>query len=170
MSILKFVNHNKRMLAEMLAYVMDPQKTSPDLIIGLGVNPPFAFEEMSFANNVWRNQGCVPSYKHIILSFDADVKKQTSLSTIKQISEAVGRLFCTEHQVLAAIHINTLNYHVHYVVQATSLTSGKQYRQSQSLYAYKQAINQILTSYGLEPIHCFTNDSGSPIVASDVNA
>ncbi len=155
MSILKFCNHNKRRLSEMLLYMADPAKTSPALTIGLGVNPRYAKEEMEFANALWSRETNNTSYRHIILSFDQEANN-LPLTSIMEIAEQVGRLFCTEHQVLATCHTDRINRHIHYLVVATNLFSGKQFRQQLSLFTYKQTINRILAKYGLQPIHCYT--------------
>lgn len=156
MSILKFVPHNARNLVDMCEYVLNPTKTSPDLVLGLGINARHALEEMMFAEFVWEDGENQPSYQHVILSFDRNVKTSLPLDTIKEIAWQIGKLFYTEHQVLAAIHQNTPNIHCHYIICSINLFSGNQYRQQRSLYSYKQDINKILVRYGLLPIHCFS--------------
>ncbi len=156
MSILKFVPQHTRTLAEMLEYVTSPNKTTPDLMIGLGINPRRAMEELSNASLLWGYDENQRSYWQIILSFDANVEALLPITSIKEIATQVGELFCEKHQVIGTIHTDTPNLHIHYLVGPLDLTTGNQFRQQKSLYSYKQAINQILLQYGLEPIHCFT--------------
>ncbi len=156
MSILRFISPGHRSIDEMVSYVCDPQKTSTALTFGLGLNVHFALEELLRAASVWSSGGSTPSYLQIILSFDADVSKKLSLAAIMDIGLKVGHLFCSEHQVLGALHTNTANLHFHFLVNSINIVKGTQFRQKYSLFTYKQAVNQILVFYGLEPIHCFS--------------
>lgn len=155
MSILKFVNHHNRTPEEFWAYITDEAKTRPDLIIGLGIDPKYALEQMRFAASLWgKDENSFPTL-HIIFSFDADVESKLCITAIKEVAARIGALFCKKHQGLAAIHTDKRNPHVHYLVSATGLATGTQFRQEHSLYSYKQAANQILAEYGLNPIPCF---------------
>jgi hypothetical protein len=114
-------------------------------------------EEMKIASLLWGYDENKRSYWQIILSFDANVQSILPIVAIKEIATRVGELFCTEHQVLAAIHTDTPNIHCHYLIFAVNIIQGTQFRQQKSLYYYKQAVNQILMQYGLKPIHCYTS-------------
>lgn len=156
MSILKFVPQYTQPLVDMFNYLVNPDKTSTDLIIGLGVNPRCAMEEMNIASLLWEHDENQRSYWQIILSFDANVQSILPITVIKEIATRVGELFCAEHQVLAVIHTDKPNLHCHYLIYSLNIIQGTQFRQQKSLYYYKQAVNQILMQYGLEPIHCYT--------------
>ncbi|HWR42270.1 relaxase/mobilization nuclease domain-containing protein [Sporomusa sp.] len=158
MSILKFVNHNNRTLEELETYLTNPDKTAPDLIIGFGVDPYNFVEQASFAASLYECNISLLSYWHIILSFNSDVLEKVSIDSVKEIVTRVGHLFCSNHQVLAVIHTDKPNIHAHYCINAVGI-DGKQFRQGQSLYTYKQIVNQILQQYGLSPIYCY---SGQP--------
>lgn len=153
--ILIAISKNRRSLADMIAYAIDPAKTSPELIFGQGINPMSALADMELAASLWASDRKHRPYWQYILSFDADVREKLPLATVKEVAQKVGLLLFPEHQILAAIHVNKQNWHVHYVVNAINLYTGRQFRQGESLFSLKQKINQLLAEYDLPPIHCY---------------
>lgn len=160
MSILKYVNHNRRpSLAAMYSYLVNPEKTDVSGLLGYGVNPSCATEEMMFVQWLYRFEGsCHPKlYQHVIFSFD--VGCQLPFGLIRQISYEIGlTLLPDERQMLGTIHFkNTEKVHCHYMMNYISI-DGKPYRQNHPLHYYKNRVNAVLQKYGLNDIVCYVPD------------
>lgn len=159
MSILKFVPQYSRSLEDMITYLCAPEKTSADLIMGIGINPQHPIVELKLASDLWNCNETNRPYFQVILSFDANVKSSVSMDIIKEIAFQVGKMFSMEHQILSVIHTDTDNLHIHYLINSPNVITGKQFRQKKSLYSYKQRINELLINYSLSPIYCFTGQT-----------
>lgn len=160
MSILKYVNHNLRTsLVEMYSYLTNPEKTDASGLIGYGLNPSYAAEEMLFVQQLPHYEVSCHSklYQHVIFSFDHGL--QLPFGLIHQISDEIGWvLLPDERQMLGAIHFkNTANVHCHYMMNYISI-DGKPYRQNHPLHYYKNRVNAVLQKYGLNDIVCYVPD------------
>lgn len=160
MSILNFPQVGRRNLENMYNYIVDPNSTQNILIFGLGINPRYAIEEMKFAHFAFCNSR-EHYYQQIIFSFDDDVQKKLTLQQIEQVGKEIGLIFAFRYQVLAALHVNTKNWHFHYLVNSLNIENGKCFEQEGSVYCYFKRINKILAKYNLEPIEYYGYDSFS---------
>ena len=152
MSILRFESRTPRNLQGMYNYIIDDRKTSPDLIFGLGVNPMDAVTEMKLVHRIYGRYNLTHEYKQIIFSFDEGIKidKDVLLEVCVRIGYA---LMLDERQVLGAIHgMGTSRIHCHYLINYVGV-DGSLLRQKFSVIFYKRRINEILSEYGLTPIH-----------------
>jgi hypothetical protein len=158
MSILSFKPIGTRSLAKMYEYMIDSAKTNVNLIFALGTNPRYVIEEMQFAQQMFCKIAG-NDYKQVVLSFDRDIS--LSFSIIKEIAEQIGRcLFAEEYQVFGAIHLDTENIHVHYLINSVNVSNGGRFRQSKSVYWYKREVNKILNLYGLNSIYYYEGIDG----------
>lgn len=151
MSILKFENRTPKTLQEMYDYMTDTTKTNEDGIFGIGCNPNYAVSEMEFVEKIYLREKILHQYLQVIFAFDVGVK--TPLNTLKEVCIKIGKLLSqNQHQVFGAIHhLNTDKIHCHFLINYVSI-NGELYRQEKSIFYYKQEINKILKTYGLNEI------------------
>lgn len=151
MSILKFENRTPKTLQEMYDYMTDATKTNEDGIFGIGCNPNYAVSEMEFVEKIYLREKILHPYFQVIFAFDVGVK--TPLNTLKEVCIKIGKLLSqNQHQVFGAIHhLNTDKIHCHFLINYVSI-NGELYRQEKSIFYYKQEINKILKTYGLNEI------------------
>ncbi len=148
MSILKFETRTPKSLKTMYGYLVAPTKTDSRGIFGIGVNPSYAVEEMTFVQQAFYKQDLTHPYVQVILSLGKNVA--TDLRTVRRLCEEVGKILVyDERQVFGAIHFKNTQYiHCHYLLNYVSV-KGELYRQKVSLVTYKKQVNEILARYSL---------------------
>ena len=130
MAIVRFFNKkNSRnekgryTLKRALEYITNPEKTHywSD---GLYVDAENALERMSIVKRFY-NKEDGRSYIHFTISF----KGKKDKNQLYEFAEAVSYEF-SDYQSLFAIHQNTRNYHIHFVINSVSVKNGKKFSQS----------------------------------------
>ena len=152
MSILVFERHTPRRLEEMYFYMVDPLKTSPQGLFGIGVTVENAVAQMKFVQNIYKFESLLHEYIQIIFCFDVGIK--ASLTLIREICERIGQVLITdERQVFGAIHYldNPDKIHCHYMINFIGI-DGSLYQQNYSVKHYKLLVNEILADYNLNLI------------------
>lgn len=157
MSVLKFPPVGRRTLEEMYNYIVDISSTNNLIVFGLGVNPNFALNEMQFAHYAFHTKR-KNTYQQVIFSFDEGVQEKLSLKEIQKIGERIGMLFAYQYQVLGALHVNTNNWHFHYLINSVNVENGNCYIQDGSMYYYFKVVNDIILEYDLNPIKYYGYD------------
>ena len=137
-------NHNKNKLNRIVAYITDYTKTCNDLIGGAGVSEKNAVERMETVKKYYGKEGG-REYIHFCISF----KGKRDADTTYFIADNITQLF-DGFQVLFAVHLNTKNTHVHFVINSVNVNDGHKYSQSKSdMELLKRKINEVVTSFGL---------------------
>ena len=157
MSILVFEHRTPRSIQNFYNYLTDPLKTSCEYIFGIGCNPLNAAKEMSLVkDNIFYKDDLIHSYLQVIFVFDEGLS--LPLDYVKNICIDIGyALIIDQRQLFGAIHYkdkDQFKTHCHYMINSVSI-EGKLYHQVYSLQHYKKAINNILTSHGLNPIRMY---------------
>ncbi|MBR4027747.1 MAG: relaxase/mobilization nuclease domain-containing protein [Lachnospiraceae bacterium] len=150
MSILKFVNGKNRgvyALRKSITYVLNPEKTKPYLKGGYGVNLETASRDMETVQHLFgKTSG--RRYIHYVLSFD----KGVSENIVYQLAE-VCTSYYADFQSVWEIHTNTENLHIHVIMNSVNFRTGAKYSQSKAeLQQFKNYLNSVLESYGLNTI------------------
>lgn len=84
-------------------------------------------------------------YIHFCISF----KGKRDADTAYFIADNITQLF-DGFQVLFAVHLNTKNTHVHFVINSVNVNDGHKYSQSKSdMELLKSKIDEIVTNFGL---------------------
>lgn len=135
-------------LKKAITYILDPQKTNDTLTYCMGASKEKAYEDMLFLKQLYcKTEG--RQYLHWILSNNQEVP----LKTVEAVSRDILKLVGAEFQVIAAIHTNTDNLHTHFIINSVRITDGKKFSQSKrDMLKFRQVVNQILDSYGLDAI------------------
>lgn len=152
MSILVFERHTPRRLEEMYFYMVDPMKTSPQGLFGIGVTVENAVNQMKFVQNVHKFENLLHEYVQVIFCFDVGVRANIGL--LREVCERIGQVLITDkRQVFGAIHYldKPDKIHCHYMINFVGI-DGSLYRQNYSVKHYKLLINEILSDYDMSPI------------------
>lgn len=136
-----------------LNYITNRCATTNNLIYGSSVSVVEPYEEMEAVTIAFNNID-LDIYKHCVLSIEED--EEIDILDFKDLAIAVGELignFNGHFQVLVAVHANTDNLHVHYVVNMTDYLNGKRLDvQGKKLYELKDQISFLLEKWGLKGI------------------
>lgn len=151
MAIVKFNNRKnstsntkRNKLKRIIEYVTDRKKTCEDLIGGVGISCVNALERMETVKRFYGKEGG-REYIHFAVSF----KGKKDVDTAYFIAENIADLY-EDFQVLFAVHTNTANTHIHFVINSVNVKDGHKFSQSRSdLQRLKDKINHIADKYGL---------------------
>ena len=153
MAILKVIPNESRSLAGMLEYVRDADKVLYyDGILILDLNDPlkeFWLTKWAYGKPYGRQ------YKQIILSFTTEESREIPVDLfIRVVKEAAIVLAAnTSVQMVYALHGNTDNVHVHFLLNSVSPWTGKKLQiTNKILLQMKLGINRVLCRYGLQKI------------------
>lgn len=148
------VNCNSNKLRRGIQYITNHKKTSKDLVGGIGVNCENAYERMQIVKHFYGKEGG-REYIHFVVSF----KGKKDVDTAYFIAENIADLY-ENFQVLFAVHINTANTHVHFIINSVSVVGGHKFSQSKSdLQRLKNKINLIADKYGLNAEEIIVDES-----------
>lgn len=151
MAIIKFNNRrnstikkrNNR-LRRAIDYITDLNKTCHDLIGGNSVNENNAFERMKIVKEYYNKCGG-REYIHFVVSF----KGKQNADIAYEIADNISMIF-ENYQVIFAVHLNTSNTHIHFVINTVCVLDGHKYGQSKSdMQNLKQFIENIITQSGI---------------------
>lgn len=151
MAIIKFNNRKnsienckRNKLKRGIQYITNRKKTSKDLIGGIGINYDNAYERMRTVKRFYGKEGG-REYIHFVVSF----RGKKDADTVYFMAEKIADLY-DGFQVLFAVHINTANTHIHFVINSVNVKDGHKFSQSKSdLQRLKGKINLIADKYGL---------------------
>lgn len=151
MSILKFANGKNRgtaALRKAVAYILNPEKTSRDLITGNGVDLEHPAQDMETVQTLLgKDRG--RSYIHYVISFDKDV----SVELAYEIANKCAGYFRDDYQYSMAVHQDKPNMHAHIILNTVNAHTGYKFSQSKKeLLEFREYINSILRAYGLSEI------------------
>lgn len=151
MSIIKFINSKNRGLQALkqgISYIMNPEKTSQNLIHGNGVSKNNTYKDMNTVQNLLGKE-TGRTYVHFVISFDRDVSAQKAYDVTNKCCD----YFAVEYQYICAIHTNTENCHAHVILNTVNLQTGKKFSQSRAeMLEFRDFVNQCLVESGLNPI------------------
>jgi len=151
MAIVKFNNsRNSRgsrrdKLKRSIEYIVDKKKTYPYLIGGLGVDEENALERMQTVKNYYGKEGG-REHIHFCVSFEGECDTEA----VYYIAETIAS-FYSGYQILYAVHLNTNNTHIHFVLNTVCVENGYKFTQSPSeLQKFKEYVQNIVERSGIE--------------------
>ena len=110
----------------------------------MGVNRNNAFERMNTVKKYYNKSGG-REYIHFVVSF----KGKQNADDVYEIAERIAMQY-HEYQVLFAVHLNTDNTHIHFIVNTVCVSDGHKYSQSKSdMQNLKERIELIINQSGL---------------------
>ncbi len=160
MAIIKFIRPGKSAaaLGNVINYIINPEKTIPDLIGGHNCFPDHVFEQFMATKNTWDksviNTKQAPTsgrqYLHFTHAFGdtehvpPEVAKEIA-DRLLQHSDFNG------FQVFYAVHTDRVHTHTHFIVNSVNMETGRKWQQSKKqLDALKAYSNQLCREYGLK--------------------
>lgn len=149
MAVVKFNNRKSstdirriNQLHRSINYICDPRKTRKDLIGGVGVNASNALQRMEVVKNFYGKPDG-REYIHFCVSFSGKPNAQTVFEVATEISK-----YYRAFQVLYAVHLNTPNTHIHFIINTVCVLDGHKFSQSKSdLKDLKDYIDGIVCRY-----------------------
>lgn len=152
MAIVKFNNRKNSTSAEKrnnrlkraIEYITDPNKTCDELTGGIGVNGKNALERMNIIKKYYNKCGG-REYVHFVVSF----KGRQDVNVVYNIGKKICEIYY-EYQVLFAVHVNTKNTHIHFIVNTVSVFDGHKLSQSiNELDGVRGGVELIIMNVGL---------------------
>jgi hypothetical protein len=153
MAILKVIPSESRSLEEMIDYVYDDGKA-------LFINGIWILDIKDPLKEFWLDKWAFRKlsgvqYKQIILSFTTEESRQLSVNffirVVKEVAIVIAAI--TQVQMVYAVHGNTDNIHVHFVLNSVSPWTGKKLQiNNHTLVQLKLNVNYILNKFGLQRI------------------
>ena len=142
--------HDDDAFRDVLGYVMNPEKTPSGYIGGIAVNPQQAIFEMEALSRYY-GQDTGVRLRHFILGFrprELWSKKGQSLYAAYQLAYSVAQFYGAEYQIIYAVHEDTKNPHIHFVMNTTNYRTGLKYQgKKQDLHHFIQWIDGVLEPY-----------------------
>lgn len=149
--MLKFTNGKNRgneSLRQAINYILNPEKTSTELISGNGIDTATPCRDMETIQFLF-GQKTGRRYIHYVISFDRGVSEKTALL----VAEEASCYFAQEYQYIMAVHTNTDNVHVHVILNAVNVSTGKKFSQSRAeMLQFRDFVNGCLAKYDLNLI------------------
>lgn len=137
-------NNGADKLKRIIKYVTSREKTDSDLIGGIGVSEKNAFARMNTVKNFY-NKTNGRGYIHFIVSPKGYIDPDLLYMAAEQIS-----FYYKDYQILYAVHVNTNNTHIHFVLNTVCVTDGHKFSQSKNeLAQFKDFVNSTLEKRGL---------------------
>lgn len=128
MSCLKIVPNpylNADALEKLIHGYVFPKAT---LIGGLSVDPVHAAEQMHLVKEIWfQTEGC--QLRHFVLSFsEYECKYIHTPWSLEAGAYGVCDYCADEYQIVFGVHHSNNRWHIHFVMNNVSYTTGKRYR------------------------------------------
>lgn len=121
--------HDDVALDTVIDYCLNPDKTPHGFVGAYGVNQhQAAFEMELLAEAFGKNRGL--RLRHFILSFspqEAQVLGEHVYETLDEVARVVAGYYASDYQIIYAVHENTENPHIHFVMNTVSYINGKKY-------------------------------------------
>lgn len=131
-------------LRRAIEYITSRKKTSPGLIGGLGVEEKNALLRMKTVKELFYKEGG-REYVHFVVSPEG---KKDPDALYFAANEIAGFYF--GFQVLYAVHLNTDNTHVHFILNTVNVFDGHKFSQSRAdLERFKDVVESVLYRYGI---------------------
>lgn len=151
MAIIKFIcpGETKYTLWKVINYIINPEKTEPDLIGGHNCYPDHVFEQFMATKEIFGKLD-KRQYLHFTQSF-ADYE-QVPFHIAKEIADKLVQFADFQgFQVFYAVHTDRQHTHTHFIINSVSLDDGRKWQQPKSqLKALKAYSDQLCREYGLQ--------------------
>ena len=152
MAILEIIATSSRNLKNTIEYILNDEKTSNSLTCGIGLNPNYAYEEMTYTKIVY-NQNWGLEYKHFIVSLSPEESNRTSEDVLLSAGKEIGYFFPKYQQVLIALHTNKDHMHLHFIINNINSGNGKRLDITKRMFEnLRLHIDRVLEKYALEPL------------------
>ena len=118
-------------IPNLIRYISRHDHAISRYIGAVGVDLEHAADQMIWTSKHF-NKNSGKRLRHFVLAFDGNHSED--LVTIFSIGERIAEKIAKRYQVAFAIHENTENLHIHFVLNAVSYIDGKRYRGTHEEY------------------------------------
>ncbi len=150
MAIVEFINQPNRShtgMNRVLNYVINPDKTSDELVSGIGINPKNAYQEMVTLKQLMGKTDRRLWY-HFVQSFAPHDNVTPEMA--HQIALETAEYFKDQYQIVIATHIDKAHIHTHFVLNTVNIETGRKYTQNNAQRLEIQALSDsICAKHGL---------------------
>lgn len=130
-----------------LKYITRADKTCKELIVGSAVIPEIARVSYEAVTDAYHNS-VGTHLRHSILNFSEE--DEISISEALDIAKAVIRYYGGDYQIIAAVHTDHPQPHIHFVMNTTNYRTGKKYKGDRKDYhAFHRYLNEVVRPYGI---------------------
>ncbi len=138
--------HDNDTIPDIIHYIFDPRKTLGKYIGGLAINLSWAAEQMTAVADAYgKNRGI--RVRHMVLSFD--VSEHVTPEQAMIIAYETALWYANDYQILFAVHIDSDNLHIHFVMNTVSYLNGRKYEGKKwDYYHFQVYLKRILGGYG----------------------
>lgn len=152
--------HDAEAWDTVISYCLQEQKTYSSMVGGFGINLNQAsYEMMRLAEAFGKAKGL--HLRHMILTFsqpEVDWFGTDALGEIYKIATYAARYYANQYQIIYAVHEDTDNYHVHFVMNTVSFVTGKKYRGDKAdYYSFQKYLSDFLDEYYGMNLHVFSD-------------
>ena len=141
--------HDEEAFDSVISYCTNPAKAV--FVGGFGVNINQAAYEMERTAQAFGHEEGL-HLRHWVLSFEPkEFRRWKEIDFILQnIAWYAANYYAGQYQIIYAIHRDTENPHIHFVMSATNyVTGGKYPGTKEDYYAYQRYLQDFLTQYGM---------------------
>lgn len=122
-------------------------KALESCVFGGAVLPEIAIESMKGVARAYHKERGV-RLRHFVLSFDSH--ERITLRHARIIMQQVIAYYQDNYQILAAIHDDQENLHIHFIMNSVSYRDGSKYKdKGKDHSAFLNYLNKILRRYGI---------------------
>lgn len=138
--------HDQSAIQDVISYCQNPQKTINHYCGGLAVNYHHAAQQMDDIALAYGKQHGV-RLRHMVLSFSPD--EQIHPLRVNWIGRQIAAYYSGRFQIIYAVHEDTENLHIHFVMNMVSYIDGKKYEGGrQDYYLFQQHVRKTLKDNG----------------------
>lgn len=135
---------------DVIGYCLQAAKTTHGFIGGMSVNPENAAAEMSILAGLYYQERGL-RLRHWIISFDESEISDPQIAD--QFARRTIPYYGSTYQIIYAVHEDTDQIHIHFVMNMISYQDGRRYRGvKKDYYDYLRILNEIAASYGFSVI------------------
>ncbi|WP_130870549.1 relaxase/mobilization nuclease domain-containing protein [Intestinimonas massiliensis (ex Afouda et al. 2020)] len=143
--------HDRDSFHDVISYVLRPEKTPSHYIGGIGVDVLYAAAQMETLSACFgQNQGV--HLRHMILAFENGElyrSRKHALALAYQLAYPIAQFYGDCYQVIYAVHEDTDNVHIHFVMNTTNYRTGRKYPGTkEDYYRFVRHVEHILEPYG----------------------
>ena len=142
--------HDSDSIPMLVKYITNAEKTPSGIVYGVKVDMDNIAESMVEVSEKYKKNSRLRLH-HFILTFDPSYYKR--LDILETVTAAVCDRIGLIYQIVAAVHEDTKNPHIHFVFNAVSYINGYKYRGGKEDYNELIAmVKEILSEYSLYPV------------------
>lgn len=145
--------HDDQALHDVVSYCLDYEKIPNHFVGSYGINPNHADLEMELLARAYGKASGL-RLRHFVLAFSPDEVKRFHSKvneTLLRIAWYAAGYYGGEYQIIFAVHEDTENPHIHFVMNTVSYLTGRKYRGDKAdYYQFQSYLGQFLMEqYGL---------------------